>query len=135
MCYPVCRMVHIKEPQLLIEKSSSCCGGSGFRFYLSAPLPYVRRHITVNQCAEYGMSLYKTFFSFLVRPKKKQPKKHSTKNPHIIWRLSDYVRCQTCQDVSVWKPLTLALFTELSTRILNFTFLTTRSLRPSFSRS
>ena len=29
MCYPVCGMVHIKEPLLLIGKSSSC-GGSGF---------------------------------------------------------------------------------------------------------
>ena len=29
ICYPVCGMVHIKEPLLLIEKSSPC-GGSGF---------------------------------------------------------------------------------------------------------
>ena len=29
MCYPVCGMVHIKEPFLSIEKSSPC-GGSGF---------------------------------------------------------------------------------------------------------
>ena len=34
MCYPVCRMVHIKEPLLLIGKSS-LCGGSGFPFSLS----------------------------------------------------------------------------------------------------
>ena len=34
MCYPVCRMVHIKEPLLLIAKSS-LCGGSGFPFSLS----------------------------------------------------------------------------------------------------
>ena len=34
MCYPVCGMVHIKEPLLLIDKSS-LCGGSGFRFSLS----------------------------------------------------------------------------------------------------
>ena len=31
MCYPVCGMVHIKEPLLLIDKS----GGSGFLFSLS----------------------------------------------------------------------------------------------------
>ena len=31
MCYPVCGMVHIKEPLLLIDKSS-LCGGSGFPF-------------------------------------------------------------------------------------------------------
>ena len=34
MCYPVCGMVHIKEPLLSIEKSS-LCGGSGFPFSLS----------------------------------------------------------------------------------------------------
>ena len=34
MCYPVCRMVHIKEPLLLIGKSSPC-GGSWFPFSLS----------------------------------------------------------------------------------------------------
>ena len=34
MCYPICGMVHIKEPLLLIDKSS-LCGGSGFPFSLS----------------------------------------------------------------------------------------------------
>ena len=34
ICYPVCGMVHIKEPMLLIGKSSPC-GGSGFPFSLS----------------------------------------------------------------------------------------------------
>ena len=34
MCYPVCGMVHIKEPLLLID-NSSLCGGSGFPFSLS----------------------------------------------------------------------------------------------------
>ena len=34
ICYPVCGMVHIKEPLLLIVKSS-LCGGSGFPFSLS----------------------------------------------------------------------------------------------------
>ena len=34
MCNPVCGMVHIKEPLLLIDKSS-LCGGSGFPFSLS----------------------------------------------------------------------------------------------------
>ena len=31
MCYPVCGMVHLKEPMLLIEKSSPC---DGSRFLL-----------------------------------------------------------------------------------------------------
>ena len=34
MCYPVCGMVHIKEPLPLIGKSSPC-GGSGFPLSLS----------------------------------------------------------------------------------------------------
>ena len=40
MCYPVCGMMHIKEPLLLIGKSSPCCG-SGF----------------------FTLSLYKWFFA------------------------------------------------------------------------
>ena len=48
MCYPVCGMVHIKEPLLLIGKSS-LCGGSRFPFSLSewsltiCPTPYNRK--------------------------------------------------------------------------------------------
>ena len=34
MCYPVCVIVHIKEPLLLIDKSS-LCGGSGFPLALN----------------------------------------------------------------------------------------------------
>ena len=34
MCYPVCGMMHIKEPLLLIEKSS-LCAGNRFPFSLS----------------------------------------------------------------------------------------------------
>ena len=41
MYYPVCGMMHIKEPLLLIEKSSPC-GAAGFLSrYLSGPLPYL----------------------------------------------------------------------------------------------
>ena len=40
MCYPVCGMVHIKEPLLLIRKSNPC-GGSRFPLSLSGTLPYV----------------------------------------------------------------------------------------------
>ena len=35
VCYPVCRMVHIKEPLLPIGKSSPCRGSSGFPLSLS----------------------------------------------------------------------------------------------------
>ena len=34
MCYPVCGMMHIKEPLLLI-RNNSLCGGSGFPLSLS----------------------------------------------------------------------------------------------------
>ena len=34
MCYPVCGMVHIKEPLQLIGKSNPC-NGSGFPFLQS----------------------------------------------------------------------------------------------------
>ena len=34
MCYPFCGMVHIKQPLLLIGKSSPC-GGSGFHLSMS----------------------------------------------------------------------------------------------------
>ena len=39
MCYPVCRMVHIKEPLLLIEKSTYVVAAAGFHSrYLNDPL-------------------------------------------------------------------------------------------------
>ena len=46
MCYPVCGMVHIKEPLLLIGKSSP-----NNRHNVSYELMYVylRRHITINK--------------------------------------------------------------------------------------
>ena len=62
MCYPVCGMVHIKEPLLLIDKSS-LCGGSGFPFSLSewsltiCLTPYNRRYNVLSA------SLNKTFLS------------------------------------------------------------------------
>ena len=35
VCYPVCGMLHIKDPLLLIEKSSPCSGDNGFHLSLS----------------------------------------------------------------------------------------------------
>ena len=49
MCYPVCGMVHIKEPLLLIGKSSPCGGMDFLSHYLSGTLPYVQHNITVNK--------------------------------------------------------------------------------------
>ena len=62
MCYPVCGMVHIKEPLLLID-NSSLCGGSGFPFSLSelsltiCLTPYNHRKNVLSA------SLNKTFLS------------------------------------------------------------------------
>ena len=39
--HPVCWMVLIKYPLLLIGKSNPCSGGSGFPLSLSGHLPYV----------------------------------------------------------------------------------------------
>ena len=41
MYHHVCMMVHIKEPLLLIGKSSPCGGREFLSRYLSGPLPYV----------------------------------------------------------------------------------------------
>ena len=40
VCYPVREMMHIKEPLLIIGKSS-LCGGSGFPLSLSGRVPHV----------------------------------------------------------------------------------------------
>ena len=40
-CYPVCGMMHIKEPLLLIGKSSPCGDSRFVSPYPSGPLPYV----------------------------------------------------------------------------------------------
>ena len=49
MCYRVCGMMHIKEPLLLIGNISLCDGTGFLSRYLSGPLPYAWRHITVNK--------------------------------------------------------------------------------------
>ena len=65
ICYPVCGMVHIKEPLLLIVKSSPY-SGSGFPVSLSewsitiCPMPYNHKIKNV-----LSASLNKTFPSFL----------------------------------------------------------------------
>ena len=72
MCYPVCGMVHIKEPLLLIEKSSPS-GGSGFPLSLSelsftiCLTPYNRKVLSA--------SLNKTFPSLkTIQQHLKQPR-------------------------------------------------------------
>ena len=64
MYYPVCGMVHIKEPLPLIGRSRPC-GGSGFPlsqsewFFTICPTPYNRKKNVLSA------SLNKTFPSFL----------------------------------------------------------------------
>ena len=94
MCYPVCGMVHIKEPLLLIDKSS-LCGGSGFPFSLSewsltiCLTPYNRRQNVLSA------SLNKTFLSLphFEHPKEEgyEQAKHDFQpidciNKHQCWR-------------------------------------------------
>ena len=57
VCAILSGMVHIKEPLLLIGKSSPC-GDSGFPLSLSncGPLPYVQRHIALV-CSALGYSV------------------------------------------------------------------------------
>ena len=46
MCYPVCGVVHIKEP----ERVAHLVAAAGFLSpYLNGPLPYVGCQITVNE--------------------------------------------------------------------------------------
>ena len=65
MCYPVCGMMHIKEPLLLIDKSS-LCGGNRFPLSLSewsftiCLTPYNRKQNVLSA------SLNKTFPSFII---------------------------------------------------------------------
>ena len=46
MCYPVCGMMHLKEPLLLIV--ANVAAGGFLSRYLSGTLPYFWRHITLN---------------------------------------------------------------------------------------
>ena len=71
MYYPVCGMMHIKEPLLLFRKSSPCRSSRFLSRYLSGPLPYVRRHITVNN--DLSASLNKTFPSLQKKKKELKP--------------------------------------------------------------
>ena len=56
MCYPVCGIVYIKDPLMLIGKSGPCSGGSRFPLSLSewsftiCPTPYNRKKIKCVEC-------------------------------------------------------------------------------------
>ena len=43
MCYPVCGMMHIKEPLRLIEKEAHVATAGFLSRYLSSHLPYKRK--------------------------------------------------------------------------------------------
>ena len=59
MFYPVCGIVHIKQPLQLIEKSSPLAAAGFLSRYLCGPLPYNSK---INVLSA---SLNKTFPSFL----------------------------------------------------------------------
>ena len=64
-CYPVCGMVHIKDPLLLKRKSSPCSGSTRFPLSLSE-WSFIICHITINKNV-LSVSLNKTFLpSFLL---------------------------------------------------------------------
>ena len=53
MCHPVCGIVHIKEPLLLLRKIDHIVAAAGFlSCYLNGPLLYIRCHIIVLKCVE-----------------------------------------------------------------------------------
>ena len=69
MCYPVCGMMHIKDPLLLIRNNSErishvIVAVDFLSRFLNGPLPYDQPYITVNKV--FIASLNKTFPSFLL---------------------------------------------------------------------
>ena len=76
MYYPVCGMVHIKEPLLLIGKSS-LCGGSGFHFiygYMASDI-WLRTILIVRKetrCRHIGYSYRLTARVLLYAPSNRQ---------------------------------------------------------------
>ena len=102
MCYPVSGMVHIKEPLLLLEKSSPC-GGSGFPLSLSewsftiCLMPYNHKYNVLSA------SLNKTFPSFLCGIVRKVTAnwKYSIKwwqrvSSHYLSGLTPNIECVEC---------------------------------------
>ena len=49
ICYPVCWMVHIKEPLLLIGKIAHVAVGGFLSRCMNGPYRYVRCNITLNK--------------------------------------------------------------------------------------
>ena len=82
MCNPVCGMVHIKEPLLLIRKSS-LYGSSGFCLSLSewsftiCPTPYNREKKCVECCYN------KTFPSFLLLSRTRKRRGEGVRGDHL----------------------------------------------------
>ena len=65
-CYPVCGMVHIKEPLLIIGKSSPC-GSSGFPLSLSEwSFTICQTPYNLNLIKQVLSALNKTFLSFTI---------------------------------------------------------------------
>ena len=91
MCYPVCGMVHIKEPLLLIGKSSPC-GGSGFPLSLSewfftiCPTPYNRKIKCVECVVKYNISFLPSFCYFTMHCIRASRSKFDRWRKRGVWR-------------------------------------------------
>ena len=71
MCYPVCGLVHIKVPLLLIKKSSPCSGGSRFLLSLSEWSFTICLMPGNHKCVECVIK-----YNILFPPLRKKNKKH-----------------------------------------------------------
>ena len=93
MCYPVCGMVHIKEPLLLIDKSI-LSGYSGFPFSLSewsltiCLTPYNRRKNVLSASLNktfLSLSSHYTFRLSQLSPRRKEMFYLTTHSTHFIY--------------------------------------------------
>ena len=99
MCYPVCGMVHIKEPLLLIGNSSPFSGGSEFPLSLSEwpfiirSTPYNRKeNVSLNKkCPSFRYNILHSDQRILLQEAKFQPTRslHHTK-PMFINQLRTF---------------------------------------------
>ena len=88
MCYPVCGMVHIKEPLLLIGKSS-LCGGSRFSLslYVARPLSF---KLLGYASLETRAQFYKSIVTFTMDKKTHKNRECFYRTSRIQWPKAHY---------------------------------------------
>ena len=97
MCYPVCGMMHIKEPLLLIGKSS-LCGGSGFPLSLtvwSFTISLTLYNRTYNVLSASLNKTLPSFFRHLIRLQRRNCPKYNhffSNKTSDITELSEEIR-------------------------------------------